>query len=333
MKQLIVALLVGAIVMSEVSTVPIKDASAVKPDTCTHWYDGCNTCKKVSGANSKQDDFKYIKPKSDSKEEKPVKKLIVAGSEPEEDYTPVVGASANEWKCTNRRCRKYWTGKCLDKAPVKVDTSKTAGADPSFCVKWCDKDSITHTIDWTSHKWTETKDKCDKPSACLENYKTKPESTCKTWFDGCNKCSKNTGGEWKCGKYKCSSYKTPSCIEKTDATAVDKTEAPKDCLVWFDGCNECKRALVTDKFKCTELVCITVVGKKKYCRQSVKKEDTEKDPVKKDDKKPPKPEDKKEETNKTPKEKCLDWFDGCNTCSRKKTTDEFGCTKRFCITK
>jgi hypothetical protein len=75
---------------------------------------------------------------------------------------------------------------------------------------------------------------------------------------------------------------------------------PKDCLTWFDGCNECQ--IKGNQKTCTEIQCLQPT--KAVCKQ-------------------------KKETM-IPKE-CVSWFDGCNRCMVN-NGKLGGCTKMYCFT-
>ena len=74
---------------------------------------------------------------------------------------------------------------------------------------------------------------------------------------------------------------------------------PKDCLTWFDGCNECQ--IKGNQKSCTETQCLQPM--KTVCKQK--------------------------ETLTIPKD-CVSWFDGCNRCM---VSDGRvgGCTRMYCF--
>ncbi len=102
-----------------------------------------------------------------------------------------------------------------------------------------------------------------------------PEN-CSIWFDGCNTCTKTENG-FECTEIGCYPASEPAeCLttdEENGEKKIDKDinplattsnlekKAPKNCSVWFDGCNTCKN--IGGNFACTKKAC--AVEKDSYC--------------------------------------------------------------------
>ena len=87
---------------------------------------------------------------------------------------------------------------------------------------------------------------------------------------------------------------------------------PKGCANWFDGCNNCM-VEKNGQLICTEMACLEPSKKTPFCKSYTDGTTCTGPGV------------------CTPKQGCVSWFDGCNTCSVGKDGQLSGCTKLNCF--
>jgi len=126
-----------------------------------------------------------------------------------------------------------------------------------------------------------------------DSRKTKIPETCKSFFDGCNNCSKiENSTEAACTRMYCESYQEPKCLDtihpswdldndwvndcekngtcddsvdytqpKQETTTYNsesrKTIIPENCKSFFDGCNNCSKGENEEQTACTMMYCET----------------------------------------------------------------------------
>jgi len=130
--------------------------------------------------------------------------------------------------------------------------------------------------------------------------------SCQVWFDGCNTCHRGEpGSPFACTKMFCppGTLKEPFCKKEFPS---DENNIKKDCQVWFDGCNTCRRSKPDSPFSCTEMFCPHDKMKEPFCKEKFPSNENS---------------DKKD---------CQVWFDGCNTCHRNEPDSPFACTMKYC---
>ena len=127
---------------------------------------------------------------------------------------------------------------------------------------------------------------------------------CISWYDGCNNCKVVDGVILGCTKMFCpdTEKKEAKCTaySKTDKEEV---KPPKDCLIFFNGCNDCKVAS-DGNLHCPRRMCRTEGNLTPKCVTF---------------------------RNEVP-EHCTSWFDGCNTCSVGTDRNKLNCTEMACTT-
>lgn len=88
--------------------------------------------------------------------------------------------------------------------------------------------------------------------------------------------------------------------------AIDQRAGPpRNCKVYYDGCNNCARGSPGDEFACTEMYCEN--PEPAVCLEYFVQQETQQAP-----------------------KNCKVYYDGCNTCQRSKPGSPLGCTRMFC---
>jgi len=169
----------------------------------------------------------------------------------------------------------------------------------------------------------------------------------------------------KCVRY----YKENNLVEVKPVFPPTTDYDKKECGIWFNGCFPCEREEKGKPWSCKKKKCFKL--EKEFCMSYFAKVDTTTDTAKPVDptkpvtpttpKEPVKPADPKDppkddsgviilpvpaaefkdkdsmskeekEAAAVNKDKCLQYFDGCNMCKRRTVKNKFKCTRRKCAT-